>query len=103
MNTSSGASPSSPARASAAEIATAPSWGAVSLLNCPCSEPIGVRAAPAMTTISGGICASLEQLAPDQHTANFRCSSADFVEFRVAQQAAGGHLVDVAHAAKRLD
>src|SRR3954463_457628 len=103
MKTSSGGSASSPARSSAAEIATAPSCGAVSLLNWPCNEPIGVRAAPAMTTISGGIVASLEQFAPDQHAADFRSAGADLVELGVAQQTAGRYFINVTHAAKRLD
>src|ERR1051326_708007 len=103
MNTSSGASELSPARATAADIATPPSSGAATLLNWPCREPMGVRAAPAMTTISGGIAVSFEQLAADQHAANFGCARSDFIELGIAQQAAGGHLIDVTHAAKRLD
>src|SRR3954470_5341324 len=44
-----------------------------------------------------------EQFAPDQPAADLGSAGADLVELRVAPQAAGRRLVDVAHAAHRLD
>src|SRR6478752_3918374 len=44
-----------------------------------------------------------ENLAPDQHTPNFRGSGTDLVELGVAQKPACGKVVDVAVAAQRLD
>src|ERR1051326_2346996 len=45
----------------------------------------------------------LEDLAADQHAADFARSGADFVELGVAQEAAGRVIVDVAVAAEALD
>src|SRR5690606_18087691 len=45
----------------------------------------------------------VEQLAADQHAADFAGAGADFVELGVAQQAAGGEIIDVAVAAENLD
>src|SRR5580658_6418300 len=45
----------------------------------------------------------LEDLAADQHAADFRGAGADFVELGVAQQPAGREVVDVAVAAEDLD
>src|SRR4051812_38568862 len=44
-----------------------------------------------------------EQLAPDQPAADLGGARADLVELGVAPEPAGGRLVDVAHAAHRLD
>src|SRR5215470_17733855 len=45
----------------------------------------------------------LINLPPDQHAANFARPGADLVELGVAQQPAGGEIVDVAVAAEALD
>src|SRR5258708_23259143 len=45
----------------------------------------------------------VEQLAADQHPADFRGSRADLIQLRIAPQAAGCDLVDVTVAAQRLD
>src|SRR5262249_11665135 len=45
----------------------------------------------------------LEQLAADQHAADFAGAGADLVELGVAQQAAGRVIVDIAVAAEELD
>src|SRR5437764_11934805 len=45
----------------------------------------------------------VEQLASDQHPADFRGPGADLVELRVAPQAPGRELVDVAISPQRLD
>src|SRR6201992_1290212 len=45
----------------------------------------------------------IEQLAPDQHAADFAGAGADLVELGVAQQAAGRIVVDIAIAAEQLD
>ena len=51
----------------------------------------------------GGSARLVEQLAADQHAADFAGAGADLVQLRVAQQAAGVVIVDVAVATQRLN
>ena len=44
-----------------------------------------------------------KKLPSDQHAPDLASAGADFIEFRVAQQAAGGIVVDVAIAAEQLN
>src|SRR5207244_7925076 len=95
------------ARSTAARIAAAPSSGAVKLFSSPWNAPIGVRAAETMTMGSDcmrrPLCGFGEQLAADEPAADFGSAGADLVELGVAPQPPGRRLVDIAHAAKRLD
>src|SRR3989442_1098001 len=96
------------ARSTAARIAAAPSSGAAKLLSSPWKPPIGVRAAETMTIGSEFMmcflsCGFREKFAPDQPAADFGSAGADLVQLGVAPQPSGGRLVDVAHAAERLD
>ena len=50
-----------------------------------------------------GLSAGFEEFAADQHAADFAGAGADLVQLRIAQQAAGGIVVDVAVAAQRLN
>src|ERR1700749_2365295 len=59
--------------------------------------------ANAMSSICYELSRLLEQFPADQHTANFGRAGADFIELGVAQQAAGGVIVDIAVAAEQLD
>src|SRR5258706_4089365 len=96
-----------PACSMAALMATAPSCEAVTELNLPCMDPIGVRLAPTMTMLSAITfsCSSrfFEELAPDQHAADLGGAGADVVELGIAEQTTSGEIVDVAVAAQRLD
>src|SRR5258706_2570475 len=101
-----------PACSIAPLIATAPSCEAVTELNLPCIEPMGVRFAPTMTMVSAITFSScqgaasdglFEELAPDQHAADLVGARADVVELRVAEQPSRGKIVDVAVAAEGLD
>src|SRR3954451_23209903 len=93
-----------PARSTAALIATAPRSLAASEAKSPCRPPMGVRAAPTITTGSLSISLGLvEQFASDQHPPDLARAGADLVQLRVAPQPPGGKLVDVAVAAQRLD
>src|SRR5262245_16969680 len=53
--------------------------------------------------IDGRLRRLVEQLAADQHAADFAGAGADLVELCVAQEAAGRIFVDVAVAAEQLD
>src|SRR6185312_5872870 len=53
--------------------------------------------------MTGLISRFLEQLAPDQPAADFRCAGADLVELGVAQKPPGRIVIDVTIAAKTLD
>src|SRR5471032_3024955 len=109
--TCSTASGATPARSTAARMATAPRSLAVTLEKSPWKAPMGVRAAPTMTTGScmvdlrylGGLLGFRKQFTAYQHAADFAGAGADFIQFGVAPQAAGRVLVDVAIAAQRLD
>src|SRR5258706_2447653 len=96
-----------PACSIAALMATAPSCDAVTELNLPCMDPMGVRLAPTMTMLSAITfsCSSrfFEELAPDQHAADLVGAGADVVELGIAEQAPRGKFVDVAVAAEGLD
>src|SRR4051794_26068138 len=93
-----------PARSTAALIATAPRSLAASEAKSPCRPPMGVRAAPTITTGSLSISLGLvEQFAADQHPPDLARAGADFVQLRIAPQPAGGEFVDVPIAAERLD
>src|ERR1700674_5565286 len=100
-----------PACSIALLIAVAPSCEAVTELNLPCIEPMGVRLAPTMTMVSAitfSCCLVLsdrffEELAPVEHAADLVGAGADVVQLRVAEQPARGKFVDVAVAAQRLD
>src|SRR6266852_5134940 len=98
-----------PACSMAALMATAPSCEAVTELNLPCMEPMGVRLAPTITMLSAitfSCCRSIrffEELTPDEHAADLVGAGADVVELRVAKQPSGGEFVDVAVAAEGLD
>src|SRR5258708_948637 len=91
----------------AALMATEPSCDAVTELNLPCMEPMGVRLAPTMTMVSAITVSDsnrfFEKLAPDQHAADLVGAGADVVELGVPEQSSGGKVVDVAVAAHRLD
>src|ERR1700682_6312077 len=97
-----------PACSIALLIAVAPSCEAVTELNLPCIEPMGVRLAPTMTMVSaitfsswpGASDRSFEELAPDEHAADLVGAGADVVELGIAQQPARGEFVDVAVAAQ---
>src|SRR5438876_2963920 len=96
------------ARSTAARIAAAPSSGAAKLLSSPWKPPIGVRAAEMMTIGSEFMmcflsCGFREKFAADEPAADFGSAGADLVQLGVAPQPTGGRLVDVAHAAERLD
>src|SRR5437870_4904773 len=95
------------ARSTAARMAAAPSSGAVKLFSSPWNAPIGVRAAETMTMGSDcmrrALCGFGEQLAADEPAADFGSAGADLVELGVAPQPPGRRLVDIAHAAERLD
>src|SRR6266851_7903013 len=95
------------ARSTAARIAAAPSSGAVKLFSSPWNAPIGVRAAETMTIgsdcMKSPLCGFGEQLAADEPAPDFGSAGADLVELGVAPQPPGRRLVDIAHAAERLD
>src|SRR5205823_6176234 len=96
------------ARSTAARIAAAPSSGAAKLLSSPWKPPIGVREAETMTIGSEFMMCFLsrsfgEEFAADQPAPDFGSTCADLVELGIAPQPSGGRLVDVAHAAERLD
>src|SRR6185437_3898739 len=97
-----------PARSTAALIATAPRSLAASGAKTPWKPPIGVRAAPTMTMgsllmIGPRSFRLFEELAADQHAADLRRAGADLVELGVAPQTPGRELVDVAVAAETLN
>src|SRR6266850_3887139 len=95
------------ARSTAARIAAAPSSGAMKLFSSPWNAPIGVRAAETMTMGSDcmrrPLCGFCEELAADEPAPDLGGAGADLVELGVAPEAPGRRLVDVAHAAERLD
>src|SRR6266850_1239029 len=95
------------ARSTAARIAAAPSSGAMKLFSSPWNAPIGVRAAETMTMGSDcmrrPLCGFCEELAADEPAPDLGSAGADLVELGVAPEAPGRRLVDVAHAAQRLD
>src|SRR5581483_3038514 len=115
-STSSTASGGTPARASAARTATAPSWGAGTSASAPRKRPIGVRAAPtryaSLIAIlpfsrlpkSGGQGAALLQPQPagDHEPLNLRRALADREDLRVAVEARDRRLFHVAVAAMHL-
>src|SRR5205823_3406496 len=107
INTSWTSSGRSFARSTAARMAAAPSSGAAKFLSSPWNAPIGVRAQVTMTMGSDCMLTPLfgfaEELAADEPAADLGSPGADLVELGVAPQPPGRRLVDVAHAAERLD
>src|SRR6185369_3667638 len=101
-----------PARSTAALIATAPSSLAASDAKSPWNPPIGVRAAPTITTGSlstvfpharNALFRLVEQLTANQHAPDLGRPGADLVQLRIAPQASGRIVVDIAVTAQRLD
>src|SRR5690348_8823700 len=98
-------------RSSAVRIAAAPGCGAATPFSSPWNAPMGVLAAETMTIGSEFIwqsfhsesCGLLEELAADEPAPDLGSARADLVELGVAPQPSCRRLVDVAHAAQRLD